>query len=350
MFGRNTIRSGLVVAALVGAIGAAVPAYAASSTCAKLEAALSNVGSGRGNSRLYEKYDAAVHRQQYELDRALRSARRLGCSGGDIFVFRSGGHPACAGVLDQVDRMRANLATLERKRSGYSGRGGSAAERRRIARELARNGCGDRGSKQREVSTGGNSPPAGGNYRTLCVRMCDGYYWPVRYAASPNRFDYDEQVCQAACPAAETKLFFHRNSGEEAEDMVSREGTPYTQIANAFRYREKFDAACTCGSGRRVELEALNASAEDQPTDTDAAAIAEAAAEAEQVRELTMAVPALKPEPGEDPDSYANRAGAYDPTDPPLLSTSPVAQKPAGEGGDGKRKVRIVGPSYSYVR
>ena len=43
----------------------------------------------------------------------------------------------------------------------------------------------------------------GGTFRTICVRTCDGFYFPISYATSPDRFRDDEQTCQRMCPAAE---------------------------------------------------------------------------------------------------------------------------------------------------
>ena len=41
-----------------------------------------------------------------------------------------------------------------------------------------------------------------GTFRTLCVRTCDGFYFPISYATTPARFAEDERTCQRLCPAA----------------------------------------------------------------------------------------------------------------------------------------------------
>ena len=39
-------------------------------------------------------------------------------------------------------------------------------------------------------------------YRTVCVRMCDGYYFPVSFSVTPDRFERDRQSCENSCGAA----------------------------------------------------------------------------------------------------------------------------------------------------
>jgi hypothetical protein len=59
------------------------------------------------------------------------------------------------------------------------------------------------------------------------------------------------ETCSAMCPAAETKLYFHRVPEEESEAMISLQGEPYTALPTAFLYRkrrtETADPSCTCG-------------------------------------------------------------------------------------------------------
>jgi hypothetical protein len=84
-----------------------------------------------------------------------------------------------------------------------------------------------------------------GTYRTLCVRLCDGYYFPVSFSATRERFARDAQVCAQAC-GAEARLFVHRNPGADTDDMVDLQGRPYGQLPAAFLYRREYVAACRC--------------------------------------------------------------------------------------------------------
>jgi hypothetical protein len=83
-----------------------------------------------------------------------------------------------------------------------------------------------------------------GTYRTVCVRLCDGYYWPVSFATSRSNFERDAIRCEASCAGA--KLYVYRNPGEEVDDMQDLKGQLYTKLPNAFLYRTKYDAACKC--------------------------------------------------------------------------------------------------------
>jgi hypothetical protein len=42
-----------------------------------------------------------------------------------------------------------------------------------------------------------------GTFRTVCVRTCDGGYFPVSFATYQARFQDDERTCKALCPATE---------------------------------------------------------------------------------------------------------------------------------------------------
>jgi hypothetical protein len=81
--------------------------------------------------------------------------------------------------------------------------------------------------------------------RTLCVRLCDGYYWPISFATTKRRLSVDARRCESAC-SSPAKLFFHRNPGQDTADMVDRDGKPYRELPAAFLYRTRYLADCTC--------------------------------------------------------------------------------------------------------
>ena len=78
----------------------------------------------------------------------------------------------------------------------------------------------------------------------MCVRFCDGFYWPITYDARRSRLDHDAKTCQASC-ATEARLFVMPNAGE-AKDMVDQQGRPYVKLPNAFKYRKIAANSCTC--------------------------------------------------------------------------------------------------------
>jgi hypothetical protein len=85
----------------------------------------------------------------------------------------------------------------------------------------------------------------GATYRTMCVRLCDGYYWPVSFAATRREFARDSEVCARSCDAP-AALHVYKNPGEEPEDMVDLSGQPYAKLGTAFRHRVGYDPACKC--------------------------------------------------------------------------------------------------------
>ncbi len=86
---------------------------------------------------------------------------------------------------------------------------------------------------------------AGGTYRTVCVRLCDGYYWPVSFATVKDHFARDAQTCAKSCNTA-VALYHYPNPGGEPEEMVNLSGQPYKSLGTAFLYRAAYDPSCKC--------------------------------------------------------------------------------------------------------
>jgi hypothetical protein len=83
-----------------------------------------------------------------------------------------------------------------------------------------------------------------GGRTPVCVRSCDGYFFPVNFEGLTAR-DEHGAVCQALCPGAETEVLYMR-LGADIETAATRDGRPYTSLPNAMRYRENRDPACFC--------------------------------------------------------------------------------------------------------
>ncbi len=82
-------------------------------------------------------------------------------------------------------------------------------------------------------------------YRTMCVRLCDGYFFPVSFATSPEFFGNDEAVCQENC-ATPARLYVFKNPGEAPAAMENLDGRPYSRLDTAYKFRAEYDPACTC--------------------------------------------------------------------------------------------------------
>lgn len=84
---------------------------------------------------------------------------------------------------------------------------------------------------------------AWGAGRTVCVRMCDGFFFPLPAAVSGGARPSD--LCAASCPAAVTEVFYLGDDGT-IESAIGDSGRAYGLLPNAGRYRRVFDPACGC--------------------------------------------------------------------------------------------------------
>ena len=83
------------------------------------------------------------------------------------------------------------------------------------------------------------------SYRTLCVRLCDGFYFPISSATSGSGLGHDADVCSASC-GTEARLFYHPNAGGDVDTMVDLSGMAYSALPNAFKYRKMLVPECRC--------------------------------------------------------------------------------------------------------
>ena len=82
-------------------------------------------------------------------------------------------------------------------------------------------------------------------YRTLCVRTCDGYYFPLSFAIPRSGLVRDADMCTASC-GGEARLFYHANPGGNVESMVDLTGRAYISLPTAFKYRQTLVDGCGC--------------------------------------------------------------------------------------------------------
>ncbi|HJZ29549.1 MAG TPA: DUF2865 domain-containing protein [Hyphomicrobiaceae bacterium] len=88
-------------------------------------------------------------------------------------------------------------------------------------------------------------PHAGvGHFRTMCVRLCDGFPIPMSFSTVRSRFAGDARRCAEACPGA--RLYVYPNPGGELADMVDLKGHPYRELPTAFLNQQTYTANCTC--------------------------------------------------------------------------------------------------------
>ena len=82
-------------------------------------------------------------------------------------------------------------------------------------------------------------------YRTMCVRTCDGYYYPISNGTSRSRLRRDRNICQSSC-GVPTELFYYPNAGGSVKSMVDLKGKKYSSMKFAFKYRKKVANDCRC--------------------------------------------------------------------------------------------------------
>ena len=77
----------------------------------------------------------------------------------------------------------------------------------------------------------------------ICVRSCDGGYFPLTVKARTGKLTDLQELCTALCPNVEAKLYTLPAGGNVAE-AVNPAGEVYSRHPNAFLFRKKYDAAC----------------------------------------------------------------------------------------------------------
>jgi hypothetical protein len=85
----------------------------------------------------------------------------------------------------------------------------------------------------------------GGTYRTLCVRLCDGFYFPISNAAPGSSLSRDADTCAAGC-GTEARLFYHSSPGGDVDSAVDLTGMGYAALPNAYKYRKTLVDGCRC--------------------------------------------------------------------------------------------------------
>ena len=228
--------------------------------CLQLEQRLVQEGQKGNQSRdQLPKLEAELR----EVDRTYNvSSQQLDKSCYEYFLFTKTfkATAQCKDLARQVEVAKRRLSELEVQRQQIAGSAGRSYQDD-IVRELARNNCGANyvdqarrrqgGVWQDEEALGSNTwTPQNGSgvatYRTLCVRLCDGYYFPVSFSTLPSHFPQDAEACQSKC-AAPTELYYHPNPGGSVDHAVAlKSQEPYTRLKVAFRYRKEFVNGCSC--------------------------------------------------------------------------------------------------------
>lgn len=348
---RGAVRKFTTAAAIAMSAGAA--AWAQSSppnpVCQRLEAQLTALDRGNNDpvrADQIKSTEDAVQRQQFEVDKLVAQARRMGCANTGFFSIFSVAPQQCGPLNRRVEEQRDVLDRmqnqLERIQGGTAERAG---QRQGLLIALGDNNCGpqyraaaragEQGGFFDRLFGGGTifspqpSGPMGGTYRTVCVRTCDGFYFPISFETTSEHFREDEQSCQRMCPAAEVQLYTYHNPGEDVQQAVALNGRLYTELPTAFQYRKALNAACSCRRSGESWAEALKINGTDTTVAPGDVIVTEQNANrlSQLPRANTNGKPSAPAKEASPPtaDSIADAPGEPDPT---------------------KRKVRAVGPTF----
>ncbi len=239
-------------------------AYAQSAQCLQLERALRQFDRNADFQQFGGDSQAARQLQQ-AVQQAESRYIRDGCND-DAKAGRTL-TPQCQAIAQDVLSLRRDYAAVAQQVDTANA---VAGQREAILQEMARFGCGaDQGSSATFTTerqsifdrifgttsegdfTDGQMIDGGGYWgyqgyqtvRTVCVRLSDGYFWPISYATLPDYVGNDAGTCEASCPTTEVELYFYNNPGEEPEQMRNMFGEPYMALPSAFRYRDELDTS-----------------------------------------------------------------------------------------------------------
>lgn len=338
--------------------------------CQRLEGQLASIDRGAGGDPAkadqIRRYEDAASKQQNELDRVTAQAKRMGCDSSGFFSMFNGQSQQCGPVNNQIQQMRGNLdqitGNLERLRVGTPGSSDRDSQKRSVLLALAQNSCGPQYAAPARSATGpggffnnlfgGNNtdpnpdsapplpgdaiatPVPSGTFRTVCVRSCDGAYFPISFATSPARFAEDEKTCKSLCPASDASLFSYRNPGEDMNAAVSISGQPYSSSPNAFKYRTEFNPSCSCKAVGQTWSDALKGIDDKSAADNGDIIVTE-----ERARRMSQA-------PAKGTPASLKKGASPAPASAPAAAASTDAPAAAATPADPNKSIRSVGPTF----
>ncbi len=241
-------------------------AFAQSSSCSKLTQTLRSLDRNR-DYRTYKKNNETLQAATKDLKQQESKFVRGGCQAQLNAKQKLSG--ACRIVARKILKGRSNVEKLKNS----VGTGQMVAEQRQqVLQQIASRGCNNQNNNSRSSASvqrnnqptktlfdilfgnNGNEIQADDDFepntnlstvRTVCARSCDGYFWPISFSTTEEYLPDDARQCKREAKGADVELFYHRNPGERAEDMISISGKPYTSTPNAFRYRNEYVQSCS---------------------------------------------------------------------------------------------------------
>ena len=205
------------------------------------------------------------------------------------------------------------------------------------------------GQDQVEDPAATQQQPSQYTIRTVCVRLSDGYYWPISYSTTHDYIAQDAQTCLAECPDQQVDLYYYSNPGQEPEQMIDQTGKAYTSLPTAFAYRQNFDLTNTCkpqvtggqismtdlGGGQSRAMVSYGGETFPLPIRDPRATEAATTVAAAEVIDIPL--------PRPRPDAKTAQAPSTPPAADPVISVKSRIVKV------GDKIVRVVGPDTPYA-
>ena len=254
--------------------------------CMQLQQDLAAAQGGGGGANSADL--ARIDQQIAAADRVFQGTQAAMDDAGcfqSFFIFGRGlvRNPQCLKMNDRVEDARRQLSQLQEQRQALTGGGGNRRRQAELQDALARAGCG--GQPRQTARRGGlfdifgggpgeevqdipqtpiyRSIDPNGRYRSVCVRLCDGFFYPISYATYASQLAQEAQQCQSSC-AAPAELYVYRNPGQEIEQAISLNGSAYMDLPVALRFRKEYVQGCSCKQAEYnpTDIEAANKRAE----------------------------------------------------------------------------------------
>jgi len=104
--------------------------------------------------------------------------------------------------------------------------------------------------------------------RSVCVRTCDGYFFPVAALNHNSEISSHQASCDALCPEAETKLFVMPAGSGNIDEAAG--GELYSQLVARIKASDTKAASCGChsASGNPINSSAVLNDPTLRPGDT----------------------------------------------------------------------------------
>ncbi len=305
--------------------------------CMQLQQELAAAQGGGVNADELPRIDQQIAQADRVFQGTQAAMEDAGCFE-SFFIFGRGlvRSPKCLKMNDRVEDSRRQLTQLQQQRQALTGGGGNRRRQAELQDALARSGCGGqvrqprrggglfdffgggRDEEQEPQSPIYRSIDSNGRYHSVCVRLCDGFFYPIHYSTYGSLLGQDAQQCQSNC-AAPAELYVYRNPGQEIEQSVSLNGSAYMDLPVALKFRKEYVKGCSCKQAEYnpTEIEASNKRADANPGAKPAKGKAKAPP--------PPAPQAAAPAPAGDPQGLDLVTGSSEPAAPPAPEAVPVA-------------------------